>query len=82
MERTFYRKLVQWKTLKQRKPLIVRGARQVGKTFTIKQFGSRSFKGRIHIVDLEKHPDWKQVFEKNLEPARIIRTGNITELKN
>jgi predicted AAA+ superfamily ATPase len=72
MERLFYNKLEQWKSSELRKPLIVRGARQVGKTFTIKQFGDQSFKGRIHIVDLEKHPDWKLVFEKNLEPTRII----------
>lgn len=72
MERLFYNKLEQWKSSELRKPLIVRGARQVGKTFTIKQFGDQSFRGRIHIVDLEKHPDWKLVFEKNLEPTRII----------
>lgn len=72
MERLFYNKLEQWKTSEQRKPLIVRGARQVGKTFVIKKFGDLSFKGRIHIVDLEKHPDWKIIFERNLEPVRII----------
>lgn len=72
MERLFYSKLEQWKTSEQRKPLIVRGARQVGKTFTIKQLGDLSFKGRIHIADFEKHPDWKLVFERNLEPARIL----------
>jgi uncharacterized protein len=72
LERLFYKKLEQWKTSEQRKPLIVRGARQVGKTFTIKQFGEQRFKGRIHIADLEKHPDWKRIFERNLDPVRIL----------
>lgn len=72
MERDFIKKLEGWKLSLNRKPLIVRGARQVGKTYTIKHFGKNNFKGNIHIVDFEKHPDWFGVFEKNLDPVRII----------
>lgn len=72
MDRLFFNKLEDWKTSPGRKPLIIRGARQVGKTFTINDFGKKSFQGKIHVVDFEKHPDWFGVFEINLDPVRII----------
>ena len=72
MDRLFVRKLDDWKISPNRKPLIVRGARQVGKTYTIKQFGGNSFQGKVHVVDFEKHPDWHGIFEKNLDPFRIV----------
>jgi len=72
MERLFLHKLENWRTSLNRKPLIVRGARQVGKTYSIKEFGKANFKGKIHIVDFEKNPDWIGVFERNLDPVRII----------
>ncbi len=72
MKRLFIDKLINWKNSTNRKPLIVRGARQVGKTYIIKQFGEKSFNGNLHIIDFEKNPDWKVVFEKNLEPKRIL----------
>jgi len=72
MERIFSKILDDWKVSPNRKPLIVRGARQVGKTFTIKQFGLTSFRGKVHIVDFEKHTDWHDIFKKNLDPVRII----------
>jgi len=72
MDRLFFNKLEDRKTSPGRKPLIVRGARQVGKTFTIKDFGKKSFEGKIHVVDFEKHPDWFGIFEINLDPVRII----------
>lgn len=71
MERKFITSLEEWKTSPRRKPLIVRGARQVGKTYTIKQFGKNNFQGTTHVIDFEKHPDWSGVFDKNLEPKRI-----------
>jgi len=72
MERNFIKDLERWKISGYRKPLLVRGARQVGKTYTIKQFGKDSFRGATHVVDFEKHPDRAGIFEKNLEPKRII----------
>ena len=72
MERIFSKRLDDWKVSSNRKPLIVRGARQVGKTYTIKQFGSKSFPGKVHVVDFEKHPEWHDIFKKNLDPVRII----------
>lgn len=72
MYRLFINQLKEWKKSVKRKPLIVRGARQVGKTFIIKQFGEESFKGKVHTLDFEKHPDLHSVFDKNLDPQRII----------
>jgi predicted AAA+ superfamily ATPase len=72
MDRLFMEKLVKWKASANRKPLIVRGARQVGKTFTISQFGKTEFQGKTHIVNFEKHPEWHRIFDLNLDPFRII----------
>ncbi len=54
-----------------RKPLIIRGARQVGKTHTIREFG-KSFKNMIEI-NFELAEDAKLIFEKDLDPHRILQ---------
>lgn len=72
MERIIQQELENWKISNNRKPLIVRGARQTGKTFSIKEFGKLCFKGKIHIVDFEKYPEWIRVFDKDLDPIRIL----------
>jgi predicted AAA+ superfamily ATPase len=72
MERLILQKLEAWKASKQRKPLIIRGARQVGKSYTVMQFGQQYVNGRIHLVNFEKHPEWLGVFDLNLDPVRII----------
>lgn len=59
-----------WKLNKRRKPLIVRGARQVGKTHAITSFGKLEFENFIKI-DFEREPAMKQLFEADLNPARI-----------
>ncbi len=53
-----------WKKSARRKPLLVRGARQVGKTFTISQFASNSFKNYI-VIDFEREPGLKQLLRTN-----------------
>ncbi|MCK4663462.1 MAG: ATP-binding protein [Bacteroidales bacterium] len=72
MVRFITKKLVNWKNQPHRKPLILRGARQVGKTWSIIDFGKKYFKGNIHIVDLEKHPEWHGIFDFNLDTRRIV----------
>jgi len=72
MDRLIAQKMLQWKNQAFRKPLILRGARQVGKTWSVMDFGKRTFEGTVHLVDLEKHPDWHGVFERNLEASRIL----------
>lgn len=70
MKRFLDQKLTDWKVSSRRKPLILRGARQVGKTYSLKQLGQVHFKSMV-LVDLERNPNLHSVFEKNLEPVRI-----------
>ncbi len=72
MDRFITKKLLDWKNRSNRKPLILRGARQVGKTHTVLDFGRNYFQGAVHLVDLEKHPDWHHVFERDLAARRIL----------
>lgn len=74
MKRLITKKLVEWQNQPHRKPLIIRGARQVGKTWSVLHFGKNYFKGKVHLIDLEKHPDWHKIFEPNLEVSRILRS--------
>jgi len=72
MNRNITQKLIKWKDQSDRKPLIIRGARQVGKSFSVMDFGQKYFQGIIHVIDFEKHPDWIQLFERNLDAKRIL----------
>lgn len=72
MYRIITQELNKWKTDKNRKPLLLRGARQVGKSYSVQEFGKTHFNGNIHVVNLERNPDWHQIFEKNFNTTRII----------
>lgn len=71
MKRLIDRSLDSWATSTRRKPLIVRGARQVGKTWSIRELGRRAF-GNTVAVDLERNRDWHRVFDGNLDARRIL----------
>jgi len=72
VERFISKILSEWKDQKNRKPLILRGARQVGKTWIINDFGKNHFKGKIHQVNFEKRPDWHAIFNLNFDVKRIL----------
>ncbi len=72
MKRFIAKKLLAWKNSERRKPLIIRGARQVGKTWSVLDFGRNHFDGSLHVIDLEQHPDWHRVFDANLSASRIL----------
>lgn len=72
MKRKIVDKLIQWKTSNRRKPLLIRGARQVGKTYSIMEFGKIHFNGNIHAFNFEKNPEIHAIFEQNLESRRIL----------
>jgi len=55
-----------------RKPLILRGARQVGKTWILKHFGEIAF-DKVHYIHFEEDDSLCQFFENDLKPDRIIR---------
>ncbi len=72
MKRDIYSKLLQWKTSKRRKPLLLRGARQVGKTFILKEFGRHEYE-KIAYFDFEESPDLEDIFSGKADPLRIIK---------
>ncbi|RLD12866.1 nuclease [candidate division KSB1 bacterium] len=72
MKRFIDKKLLNWKTSELRKPLILRGARQVGKTYSVLQFGKNHFSGNVHVIDFEKNLDVCPIFENNLNITRIL----------
>lgn len=71
MKRTVTDSLYRWKTSVNRKPLILRGARQVGKTYILKEFGGAVFP-RYHYVNFEKDEKLGRIFERDLKPDRIL----------
>jgi len=70
MKRDIYHYLCQWKTESNRRPLLLRGARQTGKTFVVNQFGNNEFKSYI-ILNFERNPEFKDIFI-TLSPKDII----------
>ena len=71
MKRDIYAKLIEWKTSKRRKPLLLSGARQTGKTYILKEFGANEYE-KTHYFNFEEDPYLSSFFERNLEPGRII----------
>lgn len=71
MERALYKELKIWKDQVSRLPLIVRGARQVGKSFLIEQFGRQEF-AQLHVINFEKQPKLASCFH-SLDPKDILR---------
>lgn len=76
MERDLYNKLLQWKASPRRKPLVLRGARQVGKTYLLKLFGKNEYQN-IAYVNFEFSPQIKSFFENELKPQWIIEQISI-----
>ena len=72
MKRTLYNQLVAWKNKSTRKPLILEGARQVGKTWLMKEFGKKEFENMVY-VNCADEEFAKSLFSRNLKPDRIVR---------
>lgn len=71
MERNLLNKLLKWKEMPSRKPLIIRGARQTGKTWLMREFGNKAFKKMVY-VNFENEPRFRDLFIKDYNTARII----------
>ena len=76
MERKAMESLVQWKSSKRRKPLIIKGARQTGKTWLMKEFGKRYFKYTAYI-NFDNNEYMKDVFDMDYNIERILMAVNI-----
>lgn len=68
MERKIYQELLEWKNTNTEKPLMVIGARQIGKTYIIKEFCEREFKNNIYINLLE-HVEIIKIFKEEINTA-------------
>lgn len=71
MERLLISKLVEWKEKAGRKPLILKGVRQCGKTYLLKEFGKRHYDSCAYF-NFEENDALKKVFEKDYDTSRIL----------
>jgi predicted AAA+ superfamily ATPase len=72
MERKIEKRLIEWKNSTKRMPLLIYGARQVGKTHTALTFGKKYYKNTVY-VNMEDSIEVTAIFERDLKPDRIIR---------
>ncbi|MCM1038363.1 MAG: ATP-binding protein [Ruminococcus sp.] len=71
MERSAMQKLLEWKNEKHRKPMIIRGARQVGKTWLMKEFGRTQFEQTAYI-NFDENIRIREIFEGSLDKERLL----------
>jgi len=71
MKRNIIKELRNWQTSEIRKPLILYGARQVGKTYILREFGEKDFP-RCHYVNFENDERLRSVFNDGISPRKII----------
>ncbi len=72
MKRKFFEKLLYWKENEINTPLLVTGARQVGKTYIITEFCKENFENYVYL-NFEKNSELSSIFEKTMEPKEIIK---------
>jgi len=73
MERKITARLLEWKNSPYRKPLLLCGARQVGKTYAVLQFGGAHYKNTAYF-NFEFNRQISEIFEKDLDPVRIVNS--------
>ena len=72
MERLVLRNLVEWKASPYRKPLILKGVRQVGKTWILKEFGRRCYENTAYF-NFDENNEYRQFFETTKDVDRILQ---------
>lgn len=76
MKRTLYKDLLHWKESRNRKPLLLQGARQVGKTYLINEFAKREYSDYLYL-NFEQKPDLRTLFLGDLNPRNIVNNINL-----
>ena len=71
MQRDLMNKLVKWKNNKRRKPLVLNGARQVGKTWLLKEFGKLYFEN-VAYINFDSNAEISGQFDLDFDTNRII----------
>jgi uncharacterized protein len=72
MFREKIQELITWKEKHNRKPLIINGARQVGKSWLVKHFGDNYFEGKVVVVNFERNKNVHAIFRKDYDIKRIL----------
>ena len=72
MERLILKRLLEWKNSPYRKPLILKGVRQVGKTWILKEFGRRYYDNTAYF-NFDEHEEYKQFFETTKDVDRLLQ---------
>ena len=72
MERFVLNKLLEWKNSPYRKPLILKGVRQVGKTWILKEFGKRYYENTAYF-NFDENEEYRQFFETTKDVNRILQ---------
>ncbi len=72
MQRKLIHDLCRWKANSSRKPLVLEGARQVGKTYLLQQFGREQYEHTVYVNFDRLDPDIAELFAVAIHPARII----------
>lgn len=76
MKRDAYKTLLEWKSTHARKPLILKGARQVGKTWILREFGNREYAGSAYF-NFDEDPGLHEFFAGRIQPEKIIEKLSI-----
>ena len=71
MKRFILDELINWKKSKYRKPLILKGARQIGKTYILKEFGEKEYEG-VAYFNFDHDEDLYNLFVSTKDPKRIL----------
>ena len=71
MKRKAMDELLRWKSDEDRKPMVLKGARQVGKTWLMKEFGRSAYQSCVYF-NFDEEDELKSIFETNKNPHRII----------
>ena len=72
MERLILKKLLEWKNSAYRKPLILKGVRQVANTWILKEFGKRYYENTAYF-NFDENEEYKQFFETSKDVDRILQ---------
>jgi len=72
MKRLINQKLINWACHPRRKPLLLRGARQVGKTYSVEMLARQKFRNQMVKIDFEKNPSFAKIFTPDLDCRRIV----------
>jgi len=76
MKRTVMQQLIEWKQDKQRKPLLIQGARQVGKTWLMRSFGKEHFRN-VAYLSMDQNPRLQAIFSQDFDVNRVVEALRI-----